>query len=91
MCDGRRPAFDGDRGEPRCLQSALGADAQRVGVTPQHVTRDQVADDGIEEVLPGIDQHVLDGAERVGALLERCLAAASMPPVSTVAVTTSRP
>ncbi len=68
--DGRRAALIGNGRQPRRLQTALGTDAQRVGIAPEHVAGDQVANDRVEVVLPRIDEHVLHGAEGVSALFE---------------------
>ena len=71
MCDCCRVAFLRQLRKPSGLQAAFGTDAQRVGLAAKHVACDQVANDAVEEVLLGVDQYVLDGAERQRALLER--------------------
>ena len=71
MCHGRGVPLDRHLGQPRRLQSPLGADAQRVGVAAQHVARHEVPYDVVEEVLLGVDQDVLDRAERERALPEQ--------------------
>ena len=69
--DRRRAALARDLCEFLRLQAAFGADTQRIGVAAQDIARNQVADDGLEELLLGIDQDVFDRAEGQRPLLER--------------------
>ena len=59
-----RAAFGRQLGESFCLQSAFGADAQRIGLAAKYVAGNQVLNDGIEEILFGINQHMFDGTQR---------------------------
>ena len=53
-----------------CLQAAFCADAEWVGAAPQNVARDQVTNDGFEELLFGVDQHMLDSPESTRAFFQ---------------------
>jgi hypothetical protein len=71
MGHSRGAAFRSDPREPLRLQTTLGADAQRVRLTPQNITGYEVANNGVEEVLFGINQYVLDCTERERTFFER--------------------
>ena len=68
--DGCRLALGRNLREPRRLQAALRADAQRVCLPAQHVAGNEVTNDAVKEVLFAVDQHMLDRAECLRAFLE---------------------
>ena len=66
----RRTAGIGEFGEAGGLQSALGTDAQRVGLAAQHVAGQQVTNHVVEKVFLGVDEYVFDSTQRQRAFFK---------------------
>jgi len=78
MRHGCRAAFARNFRQALGLQSTLCADAQWIRLTAEHIAGDEVPDNSLEEILLRFNHSAT-------------AAAASIPPVSTQAVMTSRP